>query len=64
MEKGNHMMRFKDRVVLITGAVRGIGWGISRRFAGEGARVVINDIDEASYITGEILDVNGGIMMD
>ncbi len=46
MEKGNDMMRFKDRVVLITGAVRGIGWEISRRFAGEGARVVINDIDE------------------
>ena len=39
-------MRFRDQVVLITGAVRGLGWGIARRFAKEGARVVINDIDD------------------
>jgi len=39
-------MRFKERVVLITGAARGIGWGIVQRFAREGARVVLNDIEE------------------
>ncbi|MBW1696810.1 MAG: SDR family oxidoreductase [Deltaproteobacteria bacterium] len=38
-------MRFKDQVVLITGAARGIGWGIAKRFAKEGARVVLNDVE-------------------
>jgi len=39
-------MRFRERVVLITGAGRGIGWGIAQRFAREGAHVVLNDIDD------------------
>jgi len=39
--------RLKDRVVLVTGAARGIGEAVSRLFAGEGARVVVTDIDDA-----------------
>ncbi len=35
-------MRFKDKVVLITGASRGIGAAIAREFAREGALVIIN----------------------
>ncbi|NNG20188.1 SDR family oxidoreductase [Naumannella sp. ID2617S] len=35
--------RFTDKVVLITGAGSGIGAATARRFAGEGARVVIAD---------------------
>jgi NAD(P)-dependent dehydrogenase (short-subunit alcohol dehydrogenase family) len=33
------------RVVLITGAAAGIGWAAARRFAAQGARVLIADID-------------------
>ena len=35
------MMRFTDRTIIVTGAGFGIGRGIARRFAAEGARVAI-----------------------
>jgi meso-butanediol dehydrogenase/(S,S)-butanediol dehydrogenase/diacetyl reductase len=41
------MSRFKDKVVLVTGAASGIGLAAARRFLDEGARVVMLDIDEA-----------------
>lgn len=38
-------MRLKDKVTVITGAAHGIGKAYARRFAEEGAHVVVADID-------------------
>jgi len=40
-------MKLENKVAIITGGAQGIGAGLSRRFAEEGARVVIIDINEA-----------------
>ena len=41
-------MSLKDKVVLITGAGRGIGAGIAHCFAAKGAKIVITDLDQES----------------
>jgi 3-oxoacyl-[acyl-carrier protein] reductase len=40
-------MRLKDKVAIVTGAGSGFGAGIARRFAEEGARVIVNDLNPA-----------------
>ncbi len=42
------MGRFDRRVAVITGAARGIGFGIAQRFASEGASIAVLDLDEAA----------------
>jgi 3-oxoacyl-[acyl-carrier protein] reductase len=41
-------MRLKDKVAIVTGAGSGFGEGMAMRFAAEGARIVVNDIDTAN----------------
>lgn len=49
-------MRFKDRIVVITGGGRGIGAQTAQRFRQEGAAVEIIDKAEGDWFTGDIAD--------
>ena len=40
-------MRLKNKSIIVTGSGGGIGEGIARRLAAEGANVIVNDINAA-----------------
>lgn len=55
------MMRFTDKVVMITGAAQGIGAKIAQRFAAEGAITCICDLKEAEgKALAEEINAGGG----
>ncbi|MCZ2077500.1 MAG: SDR family oxidoreductase [Bryobacteraceae bacterium] len=44
-------MRLEGKIVLITGAARGIGWATADLFGAEGARVIGTDLDDGTDVT-------------
>lgn len=50
------MKRFKDKVVVITGAAQGIGKCIADEFKKEGAHICMIDIQQNDYFQGDISD--------
>lgn len=65
-------MRLRDKTAIVTGAGSGFGTGIARKFAAEGARVMLADInaDAAAKIAEEIggvaqtVDVTDGVSVN
>lgn len=54
-------MRFQDKSVIVTGGAGGIGTAIAARFAAEGARVVVTDINaEGAETTAASIRAAGG----
>ncbi|MHB2000245.1 MAG: SDR family NAD(P)-dependent oxidoreductase [Solirubrobacteraceae bacterium] len=54
-------MRMKDRVAIVTGAGQGIGEAAARRFAAEGAKVIVSDVnDETGGSVAEAIERDGG----
>ena len=67
------MGAFDGKIVIVTGGAKGIGAGISRAFAGEGARVAALDVDaeagasiaaEGEGLSGEIHYFNADVSQD
>lgn len=56
------MKRFENKIVLVTGAGRGIGASIAKHFASEGAEVIVNysGNDEAAQKTVDEITATGG----
>lgn len=59
-------MKLKDKVAIVTGGARGIGAAVCRRYADEGARVVVADIleGEATALAQEIGRGAMGVRLD
>jgi 3-oxoacyl-[acyl-carrier protein] reductase len=54
-------MRVKDKSIIVTGSGGGIGEGIARRLAEQGAAIVVNDIDpgRGQQVVADILAAGG-----
>ena len=54
-------MRLKDKSIIVTGSGGGIGEGIAKRLAEEGARVIVNDVNAAlgEKVVAQIVQAGG-----
>lgn len=57
-------MELRDRVAVVTGAARGIGMAIARRFIADGASVVVADRDGAGAAAAELGPRAAGLAID
>lgn len=54
-------MRVQNKSIIVTGAGSGIGEGIAKRLAAEGAKVIVNDVNLAhgEKVVGDIIQAGG-----
>ena len=55
-------MQFRDQIILVTGASRGIGAAIAKAFAGEGGTVIVNYLrneEAAAAVAGAYREAGG-----
>ncbi len=55
-------MSVRGKVVVITGAARGVGRYVAKTFAAEGARLVVADIAPMQTVMGEIQSLGGEVL--
>lgn len=64
--EGNRSKRLEGKRAIVTGGASGFGAGIARRFAEEGARVIVADLNNeaARALAAELGDADRGVAVD